>query len=104
MSENRPSTLIFLVPEKHSSDAGNPPMIDAGIRKRYHDYFENEFQEQFIFLEDYEGREAALWGGDAGWETEPNVFDGDVPELLLADNERQWLRICWDTAIARLAT
>jgi len=58
--------LLFWVHNKHGSAAGNPPHIDGTIRKRYHGYFENEFQEQFIFVYDYEVREATLWVGDAG--------------------------------------
>ncbi len=102
MAEHIQNTIVFQAPNKHSVEAGKPPTIDAGIRKRYHGYFENEFQEQFIFVYDYEVREATLWVGDAGWEQSYKVKEGNVPELLLGTNERTWLSTCWQTATSIL--
>lgn len=92
--------LLFWVHNKHNAVSGRPPHIDGTIRKRYHGYFENEFQEQFIFVYDYEVREATLWVGDAGWDRSFRVHDGNVPELLLGVNEHTWLRTVWKTAIS----
>jgi len=97
------NSLLFWVNNKHSSKAGQPPHIDGTIRKRYHGYFENEFGEQAIFVYDYEVGEGVLWLGDAGWERSYVVVDGDVPELMLGENEKVWLEVCWKTAIARPA-
>jgi hypothetical protein len=94
--------LLFWVHNKHGSASGNSPHIDGTIRKRYHSYFENGYGEQMVFVYDYEVNEGTLWHGDAGWEQAFRVVAGDVPELLLADDERLWLSTCWKSAIARL--
>lgn len=94
--------LLFWVNNKHTGKSGAPPQVDGNIRKRYHGYFENEYGEQAIFVYDYEVREGVLWLGDAGWEHLYPVVDGDVPELILGENELVWLSNCWRSAIARL--
>lgn len=98
MEDERP---LFVVKNKHGENSGKPPFIDGGIRKRYHGYFENEYGEQAVFVYDYEVGEGTLWMGDAGWETPYKVTNGEVPELLLGQNEAVWLKVCWETAISR---
>jgi hypothetical protein len=38
--------------------------------------------------------------GDAGWETPHAVVDGDLPDLVLSETERLWLRAYWQAATA----
>lgn len=97
------NNLLFWVVNQHAPNSGQPPRIDGTIRKRYHGYFENEYGEQAIFVYDYEVGEGVLWLGDAGWEHSYAVVDGDVPDLMLGENEHAWLQVCWQSAIARAA-
>jgi hypothetical protein len=101
MNEHR-DVFVFQARNKHSTDAGRPPQIDANIRKRYHGYFENEHGEQAIFVYDYEVKEGTLWMGDAGWEKAFKVIDARVPELVLSRNEALWLYNCWITATGKI--
>lgn len=101
MNEYR-DVIVFQARNKHSTDAGKPPQIDANIRKRYHGYFENEHGEQVIFVYDYEVNEGTLWMGDAGWEKAFKVIDARVPELVLSRNEALWLYNCWITATGKI--
>jgi len=38
--------------------------------------------------------------GDAGWQTPHAVVDGAVPDLVLSETERLWVRACWQAASA----
>ena len=38
--------------------------------------------------------------GDAGWAAPYTVVDGAVPDLVLSETERLWVRACWQAATA----
>jgi len=44
--------------------------------------------------------QASLYLGDAGWEMPHTVVDGAVPDLVLSEIERLWVRACWQAATA----
>lgn len=82
----------------HAAASGPPPHIDDRSPSQYLGYFENQYGEQAIFVYDHDSSQAVLYLGDAGWETSQAVIDGAVPELVLSETERLWLRACWQAA------
>jgi hypothetical protein len=94
---SRTSVPLFVVSNHHSTDAGQAPAIDGDEHGSYHSYFENRHGEQFVFSYQRDTGEGTLWCGDAGWEPHA-VVDGRVELLVLSDEERTWLRVCWEAA------
>ena len=75
----------------------------ADIRHRSSDtayvgYFANQFGEQWVLVIDREAKTGVLRGGDIGWETEISVVDGQASDLVLGEDEREWLNACWQAA------
>jgi hypothetical protein len=69
--------------------------IDDLCPNLYLGYFENEHGEQAVCVYDRDSKQAVLYLGDAGWETSHTVVDGAVPDLVLSEVERLWVRACW---------
>ena len=44
--------------------------------------------------------QAIVYIGDAGWDAPHAVVDGAVPDLVLSETERLWVRACWQAATA----
>ena len=61
-------------------------------------YFENPYGEQWIFTLDRVTGKATLRGGDVGWNTQFDVTNGAVADLILGQEEQLWLRACWSSA------
>ena len=65
---------------------------------RYLGYFENKFGEQLVFVHEDGELEAAVFHGDADWES-CRVTDAsglpDVGDLVLNEEERAFLIACW---------
>ena len=97
MSDQAP---LFSVRNKHIANSGQPPSIDGNTAGRYHGYFENEYGEQAIFTYDHRAQIGTLWMGDIGWGNPKIVVGGEVPDLILGENEQLWLRACWTAATA----
>ena len=57
------------------------------------------YGEQAVFVYDHDSSQAVLYLGDAGWATPHAVVDGGVPDLVLAETERLWVRACWQSAM-----
>ena len=51
-----------------------------------------------MLVVDREVKTGVLRGGDIGWETEISVVDGEAIDLVLGEDERQWLEACWRAA------
>jgi hypothetical protein len=56
--------------------------------------------EQAVFVYDRDSSQAIVYIGDAGWEATHAVVDGAVPDLVLSETERLWVRVCWQAATA----
>ncbi len=97
---NRSDAPLFQVRNHHSAACGPPPHIDDLLPNQYVGYFENQYGEQAVVVYDRDSSQAVLYLGDAGWETPHAVTDGIVPDLVLSETERQWLRACWQAATA----
>ena len=97
---NLGSETLFSVGNKHIADSGQPIPVDGNTKGRYHGYFENEYGEQAIFVYNYQAGTGTLWMGDVGWEEPKLVVDGQVPDLILGENEKLWLMACWSAASA----
>ncbi len=97
---NRSDAPLFQVRNHHSAASGPPPHIDDLRPNQYLGYFENQYGEQAGFVCDRDSSQAVLYLGDAGWATPHAVVDGGVPDLVLAETERLWVRACWESAIA----
>lgn len=93
-------TPLFCVRNHHSAECGTPPRIDDSSPSQYVGYFENPYGEQAVFIYDRDSRQAMLYLGDAGWEAPHAVVDGAVPDLVLSETERLWVRVCWQAATA----
>jgi hypothetical protein len=93
--------LVLQVRNHHSATSGTPPHIDDLRPNQYLGYFENQYGEQAVFVYDRDSSQAVVYLGDAGWETPHAVIDGGVPDLVLSETERQWLRACWQAATAQ---
>ena len=97
---NRSDAPLFQVRNHHSAACGTPPPLDELLPNQYLGYFENQHGEQAIFVYDREARQAIVYVGDAGWQTPHPVVDGAVPDLVLSQTERLWVRACWQAASA----
>ena len=84
----------------HSAACGTPPHIDDLRPNRYLGYFENQYGEQARFICDRDSNKAVLYLGDAGLATPHAVVDGAVPDVVLSETERLWVRACWRPATA----
>jgi hypothetical protein len=91
---------LFQVRNHHSAGCGIPPRINDRGPSRYLGYFENQHGEQALFVYDRDASQAILYLGDAGWEMAHAVVDGAVPDLVLSEIERLWVRACWQAATA----
>lgn len=68
--------------------------------RHYVSRFTNRYGEEWEFKYDLLHKEGFLRGSDVGWR-EYHVLEGRVPELILNDEEIQWLRKVWAEAKAR---
>ena len=91
---------LVQVRNHHSAECGTPPHIDDLHPNQYLGYFENQYGEQAIFVYDRDSSQAVLYLGDAGWQTPHAVVGGAVPDLVLSETERLWVRACWQAAAA----
>jgi hypothetical protein len=91
---------LFQVRNHHSAECGIPPHINDVRPNQYLGYFENQYGEQAVFVCDRDSNQAVLYLGDAGWQTPHAVVDGAVPDVVLSETERLWLRACWQAATA----
>ena len=96
----RADTPLFAVRNHHSAECGTPPRIDDRRSSQYLGYFENQYGEQAMFVYDRDSRQARVYLGDAGWEVPHAVVEGAVPDLILSETERLWVRACWQAATA----
>ncbi|MFC1910282.1 hypothetical protein ACFLXC_03180 [Chloroflexota bacterium] len=88
---------VLTVPNHHTRICGKPPSLIA--QDCYTGYYENQHGEQMIFQYDHDKKKALLWHGDSGWEEPLPVFAGGC-NLVLGEQERQWLSLVWKTATA----
>ena len=100
MTTTRADTPLFCVRNHHSADCGAPPCIDDHSPSQYLGYFENQHGEQAVFVYDRDSSQAMVYVGDAGWAAPYAVVDGAVPDLVLSETERLWVRACWQAATA----
>jgi hypothetical protein len=92
------SEPLLNIRNHHAASCGDPPIIACDAAHCYIGYFENRYGEQWIFTRDRETGQATLRGGDVGWNTDFNVVDGKVLDLLLGKDEQLWLRACWEAS------
>ena len=97
---DRSDAPLFQVPNHHAASCGPAPRIGDVGANQYLGYFENRYGEQAMFIYDHDTHKAVVYLGDAGWETPHAVVDGAVPDLILAEAERLWLRACWQATAA----
>ena len=97
---NSTDTPLFSVRNHHVAECGTPPRIDDLRPSQYLGYFENQHGEQAVFVYDRDSSQAIVYIGDAGWDAPHAVIDGAVPDLVLSETERLWVRACWQAATA----
>lgn len=94
------SEPLLRIRNHHAASCGDPPIVDGDDPNLYIGYFENIHGEQWIFTYNRKTGEAERRGGDAGWNTRNKVTGGEVPGLVLNDEESKWLAACWQAATA----
>ena len=99
-TSNGGDASLFQVRNHHTAECGIPPHIDDVHPNQYQGYFENQYGEQAVFVYDRDSSQAILYLGDAGWEMPHTVVDGGVPDLVLSEIERLWVRACWQATTA----
>ena len=87
------SAPLLQIQNRHTPECGDPPIVDGGSDNKYIGYFENQFGEQWVFTRDRNTGIAILRGGDAGWDNQYDVTDGNSG-LRLTPEERLWLQAC----------
>jgi hypothetical protein len=97
---NHSDAPLFQVRNHHSANCGPSPHVDDVGSNHYLGHFENQHGEQAVFVYNHDLQKAVLYLGDAGWGTPHTVVDGAVPDLILSETERLWLRACWQAAAA----
>jgi hypothetical protein len=97
---NRSDAPLFQVRNHHAAECGIPPHIEDLRPNQYLGYFENQHGVQPVFVYDRDASQAIVYMGDAGWQTPHTVVDGAVPDLVLSETERLWVRACWQAATA----
>lgn len=91
--------IVLTVENAHVASCGRPPNIrHSSYDNAYVGYFANRYGEQWVLVVDREAKTGVLRGGDAGWDTEISVTDGQVGDLVLGEEERQWFDACWRAA------
>ena len=92
--QEKPILSIYNV---HVPDCGKPPAIEVRAEtKGYYGYFVNLHGEQWILTYDFDTETGILRGGDAGWQNMCAFLDGQAPGVTLNEEERIWLRACWE--------
>lgn len=66
-------------------------------KSHYSSRFANRYGEEWEFKYDPLKKEGVLRGSDGGW-IDYRVIEGQVPGLILNDEEIQWLRRAWSEA------
>lgn len=92
------SNPFFIMKNKHAKSCGNPAVITNEDPQKYYGYFENGYGEQWIFIYDRCTKDAKLYGGDVGWEEQYKVKNGHVDGLILNEEEKMWLQVCYKAA------
>ena len=92
------SEPLLKIRNHHAASCGDPPIVASDAAYCYIGYFESRHGDQWIFTLDRKTGVAKLRGGDAGWNSEFNVVDGKVADLVLGNDEQLWLRACWMAA------
>ena len=92
--------IVFTARKQHSTECGTPPNVTNSGPGKYYGFFENEYGEQWVLVYDPSEHRGVLRGGDAEWEKEYEVVEGNVP-LVLSPAERAWLEACLKAIGAR---
>ena len=92
--------IVLTARNQHSPECGAAPNIMNSEAGKYYGYFENEYGEQWVLVYDRREQRGVLRGGDAEWEKEYEVVEGNVP-LVLSPPERAWLHACLKAVGAR---
>ena len=71
-----------------------------GAPEKYRSQFTNQYGEEWKFVYDPATGEGILRGSDVDWQ-EYRVVEGLVPDLILNEEEVQWLRNAWKSAAGR---
>ena len=93
-------SLIIEIHNGHIDDCGRPPaMTKRSTDNFYCSYFESSCGDQWLFIFNRTTRTGYFWGGDIEWKRY-EVRDNRVQDtdLILGDDEYQWLKLCWKAA------
>jgi hypothetical protein len=86
---------LFRVSNHLTDDRGPAPAIDGDEAGRYYGYFANQYDEQAVFVYEYQTGQASLWMSDSGWREAHRVVDGRTEGVILNESEAAWIRACW---------
>jgi hypothetical protein len=93
-----PDNLVIACYNNHNNKCGDPPQFASDSDDKYFGYFQNEYDEQWIYIYKYDKDKAIIIGGDTGWDNSYSVINGKVPALTLSKEEQKWLKACWEAS------
>ena len=95
--------LIIITNHHHESCGTAPSILKRSGDDFYLGYFENEHGEQFVLEINRSTGEGTLQAGDLGWDRKIEIRDDRIQDdIVLGDDERQWLSACWRAATGRV--
>ena len=59
---------FFMIRNRHYASCGQPGLFTNDDPNLYLGFFENPFDEQWVFVYKRDTKEAVIYGGDVGWE------------------------------------
>ena len=98
--------LVLTVRNVHVAACGPPPALESKPGDRtYTAYFENVGGEQLVFQYSHDASQGRLWFGESylGWDGVHSVVaPGVCLGTCLDADERKWLALCWEIALAQV--
>jgi len=82
---------MLTINNRHKEDSPEFNTEDFNLK---HFYFENEFNDQLVYVWNYRTRKAAVYCGDTDWKKH-NVKQGVAKGLEADCSERMWVMACW---------
>lgn len=67
---------------------------------KFQSNFRNQYGEEWIFEYDQETGDALIKGSDVDWQAY-EVIEGVAYNLILSDEEKQWLLSAWEEVVGR---
>jgi hypothetical protein len=99
-TSNGGDAALFQVRNHHSAECGIPPHINDVHPNQYQGYLRTSMASRpCSSMTVTPAKPSCTWATQAG-RCHTTVVDGGVPDLVLSEIERLWVRACWQAATA----